>query len=626
MPPPSTEAEAALAFRFAPLNADAAEAEEARTVRVSISSDSPVEMGDGLEVLEHRADCVDLRRAAAGLPLLREHDRTRPLGVVDGVKLQGGRLVGVARFGSSPEALEAWRDVQAGILRFLSVGYSIERAEHDERGVRRVTRWTPFEVSLVAIAADYSVGVNRAFPMENFQMTDRNSSAGASQPRNTASSSASSSAQAAASARSAAPTALERERERVADISAAAAQFADRVPDAPRIAAEAIQGGASVDAFRSRLLDAMGSSAMGPEALSNSALLGLSRRELRSMGDYSLARAIRAATTGDWRDAGLEREVGEEIEHRVGRSPQGVFVPSFALARRDLIDSTAASGMLGVDHLGSAFVDSLRPETAVLGLGATGLSGLRRDESIPKMTEGSTAQWTAEGSAPTESTPAFGTVGLSYRDLSAYLRYTRKTAIQGDPSLEALFRNDLRAEVARALDAAAIAGSGVRPEPTGILNTPGILEVPNGDNGGEMSWATVVGLISAVEGRNAHRGSLGFLTNALVKAFCMGTPRVAGTSRFILDDDDGGKLAGHKLAVSNLVPNDLTKGTGTDLSAMIFGNWRDLLIGEFGSMDLIVDPYTESTKGIIYITMLSAWDIAVRRTESFAVAKDIALA
>lgn len=365
------------------------------------------------------------------------------------------------------------------------------------------------------------------------------------------------------------PNPAEAERTRASEIARIGAAFAETCPAAPQVAQDAIRDGISVMEFRGRLLDAMGDAMGGGQrTLANPLHLDLSRREAQAVAGYSVARAIRAAVTGDWRDAGLEREASEEIATKAQRQSQGFYVPSFALARRDLLTSAELVGgaLTGVDHLSGAFIEALRAETQVIGLGATVLPGLRRDASIPRLAEGATAQWVDEDFAADESTPRFDAVTLSYRHLTANVRYTRRMIVQGDPGIEQIFRDDLRAEVARGLDAAAIAGAGTALEPQGIIGAPGVLTVPHGDNGGAPSWATIVSLMAAVEGQNAGRGALGWLTNALVKAFLMGTPRVSGTDRMILNDDAGQVLAGHPFRVSNLVPNTLTKGTGTGLS------------------------------------------------------------
>ena len=84
----------------------------------------------------------------------------------------------------------------------------------------------------------------------------------------------------------------------------------------------------------------------------------------------------------------------------------------------------------------------------------------------------------------------------------------------------------------------------------------------------------------------------------------------------------GSEPIGRCLEVSNNVPSNLTKGTGTNLSAVIYGNFADLLIGMFGQLEILVDPYTDFAKGTVGVRALQSIDIAVRHAESFAAMQD----
>jgi hypothetical protein len=355
----------ALSRRFVAIDATDASADDAaRTVAVSISSELAVQTRDGLEVLDHSPEAVDLTRAAVGLPLLRDHDPARLVGVVEGIRLERRRLIGRARFGVSPEADAAWADVRAGVLRSLRVGYRID-ASRDEGGVIRVTRWTPYECSLVALPAGHSVGVGRSLSTGAQTMTTPNTPASAPAPTGQR-------AAAPAQPRSTTPNPTEAERTRASEIARIGSAFAETCPAAPQVAQDAIRDGISVTEFRGRLLDAMGDALGGGQrALANPLHLDLSRREAQAMQGYSVSRGIRAAVTGDWRDAGIEREANEEIAHKAQRSLQGFYVPSFALARRDLLTSAELVGgaLNGIDHLSGAFIEALRAETQVIGLG-----------------------------------------------------------------------------------------------------------------------------------------------------------------------------------------------------------------------------------------------------------------
>jgi HK97 family phage prohead protease len=129
-----------------------------------LATSDPIDRGGYREVLEHAASSIDLTRAAQGLPLLLHHDATKAVGRIESIKTDGAKLRGVARFGSSPDAVQALADVEAGILPSLSVGYRVIASKDEADGVVRITNWQPLECSLVAIPADPNAGMFRAYP------------------------------------------------------------------------------------------------------------------------------------------------------------------------------------------------------------------------------------------------------------------------------------------------------------------------------------------------------------------------------------------------------------------------------------------------------------------------------
>lgn len=132
---------------------------ESRTVQASLSSEFPVQRYDGEEILRHTPEAVDLSRAP--LPLLRAHDNTAlPVGVVEGLAVNDGKLKGTIRLSANEDGL--WRDIQDGILRNLSIGYRIIEKIKTKRGLI-ATKWMPFECSLVAAPADNTIGIGRNY-------------------------------------------------------------------------------------------------------------------------------------------------------------------------------------------------------------------------------------------------------------------------------------------------------------------------------------------------------------------------------------------------------------------------------------------------------------------------------
>ena len=131
----------------------------------------------------------------------------------------------------------------------------------------------------------------------------------------------------------------------------------------------------------------------------------------------------------------------------------------------------------------------------------------------------------------------------------------------------------------------------------------------------------MIDLETNVATANADVGAMGYLTNARVRGRLKSTSKVTGQNGFIWENGTT-PINGYSAAVTNAVPSNLTRGTGTNLSAIIFGNFSDLVIGMWGTLDLTVDPYTSSTTGAVRLIALQEVDVAVRHVESFATMVD----
>jgi HK97 family phage major capsid protein len=356
---------------------------------------------------------------------------------------------------------------------------------------------------------------------------------------------------------------------------------------------------------------------------SNPNYLGMDEKEVRA---YSLVRAINAAATGDWRGAELEREASEAVARQLGRSPEGFFMPlDVQRQKRDLTAGTDSAGGYFVDTelRSQSFIEMLRNRMMVKQAGATILGGLVGDVAIPKQSGGATYYWVAESGAPTESAQTAAQVSLTPHTGGAYTDISRKLLKQSSIDVENFVRSDLATVCALGLDLAALHGTGADNQPTGIAATSGIGSVAGGDNGAAPDWDDIIDLETAVAVDNADLGSLAYMTNAKVRGVLKKTLVTATYGDRMVWDSGEYPLNGYKAHVSNQVSSTLTKGTSTSVcSAIFFGNWADLIIGQWGTTDILVDPYTGSTSGTVRVVALQDADIAVRHAESFAAMLD----
>lgn len=612
--------------RFAVFQRESVDVEK-RTVEVAFSSEEPVERWFGDEVLSHAAGAVDLSRLNDGGAVLFNHDWDDQIGVIERAWVDADRRGrALVRFGNGAKAAEKFQDVQDGILRHISVGYSIVNFEEevsDDNRTFTATRWQPYEISFVTVPADPTVGVGRSAepfiknpvnptPEKGNRNMDKNQIPAAAETP-----AAAIPAAAVTDTNNTAERGMQNERARVSELLAIGRSYAAH--GGIEAAEKVIKEGGSEAQLRAAIM-----ANMQTKPTVTAGEIGMTDKEQR---EFSLLRAMSAAATGKWDKAGLEREVSEELEKRHGRAAAGFFVPTDLIARAYSKGNAANGGnVIETDFREDLFIELLRNRLAVAKLGATVLDGLVGDITIPKHLTGNTVQWVDENGSATESNATFGQMSLKPKTVTANTELSRKFILQSSLSAEQFARSELLKAMMLGIDLAAINGKGTGNEPTGILNTAGIGAVEIGANGGAPEWKHIVALESAIAAANADIGDLAYITNARVRGLLKTKLKADGVSGYIWQDG-ATPLNGYRCAVSNQIPSNLTKGTAANkCSPLIFGNWSDLMIAHWGVLDVMVDPYTKSTMGAVRITTLQDVDIAVRHVESFAAIKDIVAA
>ncbi len=580
--------------------------EEKRIVRIGVSSESPVERDFGLEVLSHKKEDIDMEFMASGrAPLLNNHKMDEQIGVVRSFYLDETqrRTVALVEFGKSALAQEVFEDVKSGIKQNISVGYSVKklvRAKDDEGKEYYRASWTPMEASIVSIPADASkfVGVGRS--SEKTLNTNKVETMTEETQVDVRQVSESAKAEALAS---------------VSEIIALGKHHNQR-----DLAEKAIERGVTVEQFRGELLEAV----RNDQPLETpAAVVDVAKSEQR---EYSLIRAIKAASSGDWREAGYEREISDEIAHRSGKEARGFYLPAnINWGQRDQTAGTNSAGgfLVGTDHLADQFIEALYARLTITSLGARVMQGLKGDVAIPKLSASVTnSAFVAEGSAPSEGAATFAQVTMSPKTLAAYVDVSRRLMQQSDPSVEQVLRNDIINTFARKIDDVAIEG-GASNAPSGIIANSDTNVVAMGTNGAAITYAKVVELMKAVEEDNAMINNSAFLTNPKVIAALRTVSKQASgvEGNFIMDPN--GTILGTDVASSTLVPSDLSKGTGSNLSAMIYGDFSQIMLGFWSGVDVVVDQSSLSTSGGTRLAFFQDLDVALRYPESFAVIKDI---
>lgn len=650
-------------------------------IDMAFSSELPYERWWGIEILDHSDGSVDLTRLNDGASVFFNHDPNELRGVhvrgsvaVSKDKVLRGKvqLTSVTQAGRDAIGL-----VESGTLSKASIGYQIDKVieqstskgkavereldgalfdrvmqrhanqsrgdlatfrreldaaagaferASDEPTVYRVVKWTPYENSLVTIPADPTVGVGRS--AEQFQ-----ESGAAVAASSTAKPAITKGAKAMDTNASAAagnadvvvvdqpkidPVAMEKLRRRGIENLCKANKIDDGTRD------HWIGSGASMDVVAEQMLGIM--EERGRENPQSAAKLGLSKKEIKQ---FSLCRAIDACGSRNWAKAGFEAECSGEISKRLGRleaDQNRFFVPlelqvrenrtpvedlAYALLKRDLTSGTGSAGGFLVETSNIGFIEMLRNRSVIMAMGARRLTGLQGNVAIPKQTVAATAVWLAnEASTVTESQQTFAQVALTPKTVGGYTEISRLLLLQSNPSAEGLVMSDLSQVVALAVDLAGLTGSGAAGQPTGIINTAGI----GGVTGTAMAYAGIIEFQTDVATGNALTASCGYVATPVVAGLLKQRVKFTNSSLPLWD----GQLLdancdGYRGMASNQVP------TGD----LLFGDFGQVIVGEWGVLELEVNPYANFQAGIVGVRALYSIDIGVRIPAAFSLATSV---
>ena len=605
---------------------------DARTVELAFSSETPYERWWGIEVLDHAPTSIRLNRLTSGGPLLTDHENCieNQVGVIESVEIGPDRVGrAVVRFGRDASSDEVFQKVVDGIVRNVSVGYLIHKATLTETGdgvpdTYRVTDWEPLELSLVPVPADPTVGIGRSLNEESpvIELPNEATESRAAthepeatpEPKQERTMSEINVQEIEAAARAQGEKAAQA---RVNDIIAIGEQY-----KATDLAAEFCRSGKSVEEFKAALLERMATKPLAAD-------VDMSEREAKQ---YSYVRAIAAGLgrAEGMNVSGFEVEVSQEIERNMPANYKrngGIFVP-LSLQSRGAISTalynTSGKGSSTVFTEAGEFIDMLRNASIAVGLGARVMNGLTGPVSFPSQTGGVTVAWMAEnsGTDTSASNATLSSVPLAPKTLQGTTAFSRQLMAQSSIDIENFIRQDLASATALAWDLAVMHGAGSGNEPTGIYAAS---NVNSKAMGGVPTFGKLIDMITEVLKDNALAGSLAFATTPGMAGKLAQTVIAASTdTRMIWDGKlDDGMMCGYKAVASNQV--SATLGGGSE-HGIIFGNWSDALIGMWGGLELVVDPYSLKKQGMIEVTSFQMCDIALRHGESFCKATGATIA
>jgi HK97 family phage major capsid protein len=282
---------------------------------------------------------------------------------------------------------------------------------------------------------------------------------------------------------------------------------------------------------------------------------------LRENGDYrspsslsesdraslSVGKMIRGALTGNWRDADAEQR---------------------AMSENVLADGGYALG----PELSARVIDRVRNSMQVMKAGATTVPMTTQQMYLARLAGGANVSWKAEGDPITDSTPTFERIVLNAQTLPVLVKISAELFEDASPEAMDTIENELSQALSLELDRAALRGSGVSPEPTGIRNASGATITSLGANGATPSWDNVIDAVAAVQAANIEPNAILWSSRTQQTM----SKLKDGMQRYLEPPSSLGDVA---RLVTNQIPNNLTAGTNSDASEIYVGRWSDVLVG-----------------------------------------------
>ena len=614
------------------------------------------------EELSMDESSIRLERLNNGAPLLDSHDNSSletQIGVVERAWLKEGKLYARVRFRSNEKSQAIFRDVAAGLVRNVSVGYAThaieeKQIEGDEFVTRRATDWEPMEISLCPIGFDKDATVRgsedsalnpvKITKIENKKPEPKTETR--TQENN--------------------KTEVKKGKIEMPNVVKSAEEIRNEMLemqdlgskfDMPDLARTFIQNGRSASELKDEILKNLGvesRSHQQPEN-NNSGDIGLTPKEAQR---FNFLGAIEASATRDWRGLEFEKEVSDSAVIQRGaklKNPNSFLVPNEVLnvlaARnsmhirkantvedqdfKDGKGKVSTGGAFVSTKVADSYIEMLADELVCKQFGAQVLS-LSGPIAIPRETTGNeNGYWIpSEITRKNKKYPStvFTTdqVSLKMRTCGAYSDVTRDLIKQASISVEAFVIRTLTRKIARTIDWACLFGDGdnTAGTPLGIFNTEGVhkVTVGTGKSGGEVSLQHLIEMEELVANSNVDLSNLKYLTNSKVMARMKLKQAHSGINAGTLWQTVGrgeGIVNGYPGFYSNLMRSDM--GTGKNLSCMLLGDFSQLVIGEFGMLEIHANPYTAEgfLEGMVRINCLASVDCALKHPESFSVIEDI---
>jgi HK97 family phage major capsid protein len=310
--------------------------------------------------------------------------------------------------------------------------------------------------------------------------------------------------------------------------------------------------------------------------------------------------------------------------------PNSVMVPA-GVMKRDMDATTATAapsneGSFTIQTDVQGIVDVFLPEMVLGKLPVMRMNNLRGNVQFPQAQTLPNAGWEVENGSADEKTPLFAKLSLSPKRLAAFIQLSNQLLHQSEANISSFARKWLVGASAIGFEKAILKGGGSN-EPVGILGSTsnytrvhagGASSVATNANGATPVWADMVNLVKSIKALNSPDGQA-YVTSPAIKGKLQITPRQSSgvEGNFILRDWNSG-VNGYPMHATTNLPDTFTKGGSTVLSAIIFGDYSNLVVASWGGLEIGVDPYVNMKEAMTNVVLNSYVDCGVLNPNAFS--------
>lgn len=311
-------------------------------------------------------------------------------------------------------------------------------------------------------------------------------------------------------------------------------------------------------------------------------------------------------------------ERGMELNNRSGQKAEGrmsgIIIPLEIEKRAAFTAATEAATGVIIDEEQMEMLLPLQAALVLSRAGARMMTGLTANIYWPKFS-GANVFWETENAEAKDGAGAFSK-GTTYKPerLTAYVDISKQLLIQENQSVEAYVRQAIAVAISQKLEKTAFSKTAASSPTPG-----GMFAELDADIKGEMTWAKIVQMETKTDLQNALFGNLAYIMHpALIGIAKTKVKDTSGAGGFIFTGNGDGQLNGYRALRTNNIPDKI--GTSSDEYGIVFGNWADYFLAQWGGIEMLVDPYTQALKGTVRLIVNSYWNMGFIREESFTIA------